>query len=74
MFTVKIPPQAKRKLKQIPAQYKKAVMLALDELKEYPLAGKPLQRELNGSFTYKVNLQNKVVTILTAGHRATIYS
>jgi len=56
--------------------------LALAEIKEEPFLGKPLARELTGKFSfrvgvyriiYKVNKKDKVIDILTAGHRATVY-
>ena len=60
----------------------KAIILALTEIKDDPFLGKPLTRELSGRFSfrvgiyrivYKVNLKDKIIDILTAGHRATVY-
>lgn len=53
------------------------------ELKDDPLVGKPLTRELTGKFSlrvgtyrviYKINRQDKIIYILTAGHRSTVYN
>ncbi|MBU2632509.1 type II toxin-antitoxin system RelE/ParE family toxin, partial [Patescibacteria group bacterium] len=68
--------------KKISRPHQKAIVLTLAEIKEEPFLGKPLTRELTGKFSfrvgvyriiYKVNKKDKVIEILTAGHRATIY-
>jgi mRNA interferase RelE/StbE len=82
MYKVHIFPKARREIKKISENHQKAVILALRELKEDPLAGKPLIEELTGKFSYrigvyriiyKINEKDKIVTILTAGHRSTVY-
>lgn len=82
MYKLHISSKARKEIKKIPHPHQKAIILALAEIKEDPLLGKPLTRELTGRFTFKVgvyriiytiNRKDKIVTILTAGHRATIY-
>lgn len=83
MFRLKITPQAKSQLKQIYKEHQKlAISIAFEEIKDDPYLGKPLSRKLEGKFSYKVgtyriiykiNKKDKIVYILTAGHRSTIY-
>lgn len=82
MFKVKLTAKAKKELKQISRRHQLALGQVFDELKEYPYLGKPLGRGLKGRFSYKisvyrivykVNEKDKIVYILTAGHRATVY-
>lgn len=74
--------RTKRELKEIPKQYKDAILLALEEIKDDPLVGKPLSRELVGRFShrvgvyrivYQVNKQNLTIYVSTAGHRGKVY-
>lgn len=82
MYTVIITPKSKRELKSIKNLYKRAIVLAIDELQQDPLLGKPLKRELNKKYSYRVGLyriiytinkKDRKVFILTAGHRSIIY-
>ncbi len=84
MYKLKITAKAKRKLKQISKIYQQqAVHAALEDIKNDPhLLGKPLTRELTGKFTYKIGVyrviykikeKEKIVFILSVGHRATVY-
>lgn len=82
VYKIKLTARAKKELKEISKLYRDAIDAAFIELSEDPFIGKPLTRELLGKFTYKVSIyrliykvdrQNKIVYILTAGHRATIY-
>lgn len=83
MFEVRISTKAQKQIRQIKKSLQKAVVLALMELKEDPLLGKPLTRNLAGQYAckvggyriiYKVNKIDKIVNILSAGHRARIYN
>lgn len=83
MYKLVISSQARRELRKIKKLYREAIIFSLEEIKEDPLVGKPLTRELTGRFSYKiglfriiykVNTQNKLVQIITAGHRSTIYN
>lgn len=83
MYKLVISSQAGKELKKIKKLYREAIISALEEIREDPLVGKPLTRELTGRFSYriglfrivyKVNTQDKLVQIITAGHRSTIYN
>jgi len=82
MYKIKLTARAKRELKNISKLHQEAISYILEELKDDPLLGKPLTRELTRRFSlkvgvyrviYKINKKDEVVTILTAGHRAHIY-
>lgn len=82
MFRLIIAPQAKNQLKKIPKRYQYPVRILLAEIKDDPSIGKPLGRGLTGKLSvrvgvfriiYKVNKNDKVVNILTAGHRSIVY-
>lgn len=82
MFQLKLTAKAKKELKTIAYHHKNALAVVLEELKDDPDIGKLLTRELTGKKTvkvgvyriiYKVNEKDKIITILTAGHRATVY-
>lgn len=82
MYKLVIAPQAIRELKKIPKRYQVSIRFALRELKEDPLIGKKLGRELTGKFSikigvyriiYKVSEKDKIVYVSTAGHRSTVY-
>ena len=82
MYKLRISSRAENEIKKISHSHQKAIILALTEIKEEPFLGKPLTRELTGKFSfrvgvyriiYKVNKKDKVIDILTAGHRATAY-
>ncbi len=82
MYSLDISPRAKQQLKKFPKRYKAAINEAIKTIQEEPLFGKPLTRELTGRFSYKVgvyriiyiiNEKDKVVQVITAGHRGTIY-
>lgn len=82
MFKLIIAPQAKQQLKKLPRRYKDSIRLLLKEIKEDPLVGKPLGRELIGKFSvkmvvyriiYKINKNDRTVFIISAGHRSTVY-
>jgi mRNA interferase RelE/StbE len=82
MYKVKLTAKAKKELKKISRQHQFALGQIFDELKEYPKLGKPLGRELTGQFSYRISVyrivykiqeKDKIVYILTAGHRAIAY-
>ncbi len=83
MYKIIISPRAKLRIKQAKENYQDILASVIEELKEDPFSGKPLGEKLTGQFSYKigvyriiykVNFQNKTITILTAGHRSTIYN
>ena len=82
MYKVKLTAGAKKELKQISRRHQFALGQIFDELKEYPFLGKPLGRELTGKFSYRISVyrivykvdeKDKIVYIITAGHRSTAY-
>lgn len=82
MFRIKITRKAKKQLKSIKLAYQNQINLAIEDLHEDPYQGKPLTDELTKKYTYRVgvyriiytiNEKDKIVTVLNAGHRATIY-
>lgn len=82
MYKVVISSGAKNELKKISKFHQEAIISALGEIKEDPFSGKPLTRELTGRFSfkvgffriiYKVNKKDKIVQVITAGHRSKIY-
>lgn len=83
MFQLLISPKAERKIKRFKKEYQREVVDILSEIKEDPLLGKPLSRELNRRFVYKfksyriiykMNLKDNIVNILDADHRGRIYN
>lgn len=82
MFEIRISPKAQKQIRQIKKIYQTAILSALEDLEDDPFAGKPLSKDLTGRFSYKidscriiysVNKKDKIVKILTAGHRAAVY-
>ncbi len=83
MYRLKITSKAKRQLKKISQiRYQHALATAFEDIKEDPFLGKSLTRDLTGRFSYKVgvyrviykvNEKDKTVSILSAGHRASVY-
>lgn len=83
MIKLKLTAEAKRLLKVIPEEYKKPLAEVLQEIKDYPLVGKPLTREFTGYFSfrvgvyriiYKVNRHDGYVLIMTVEHRSKVYN
>ena len=82
MYKLRISSLAKKEIKKISKTHQKAVLEALLEIKEKPLAGKALTRELSGRFSfrvgvyriiYKVNKKDRTIDVITDGHRSKIY-
>ncbi len=83
MYRLIISPRAQKHLKDIKKENQEAVKMAIEDIKEDSLIGKPLSRELSGKFSYrvgvyrivyKVNQQDKIVNILSARHRSIAYN
>lgn len=83
MFKIKLTAKAERELKKLSKEDRLSIGEIIEELKEDPLIGKPLDRELIRKFSfrvgvlriiYKVNQQDKVVDILSAAHRGIVYN
>jgi len=82
MYRLRISSKAVHELKKISRPHQAALILALAEIKEDPLLGKPLTRELTGRFSYRVgvyriiytvNKKDNIINIITAGHRGSVY-
>lgn len=82
MYRLEITAQARRELKTIQQLYEEEVSSALREIKEDPLTSKALVDELKGRYSYRIdvyriiytiNRKDKVISVLSAGHRSTIY-
>lgn len=83
MYKLKVTAKAKKQFKEITKAYnQQAISFALQDIKLNPLLGKTLTRELVGRFSYKVgvyriiykiNKKDKIVYILTVGHRPKVY-
>lgn len=83
MFKLFISPKAERQIKQLKEEYRLEIIEVLLEIREDPLLGKPLSRELSRRFVfkfrsyriiYKVNLKDQIIDILDADHRGKIYN
>ena len=75
-------PSAEQALRRLPPQTKRYIRHALDYLQENPLSGKALHDELTGlhSFrakrfriVYRLETQDRQVTVIAVGPRPTIY-
>ena len=82
MYKLRISSRARKEIKKISREHQKAILSALQEIREDPLSGKPLGRNLEGRLTFRVGVyriiyiiraKDKIVEILTAGHRAKVY-
>lgn len=83
MFELRISTSAEKQIKKLKKEYQLEIIDALAEIKEDPLSGKPLDRDLTSRFSYrfgvyriiyKVNQKDNIVEILSAGFRGTIYN
>lgn len=83
MFKIKLTAKAKRELKHLSKMDKLRVGEIIEELKEDPLIGKPLLRELSRRYSYRVGVyrviykikqEDKIVQVISAGHRSIAYN
>ena len=83
MFKVRLTAKARRQLKNLSKQSRLSVGEIIEDIKDDPLIGKSLGRELSRKYSYrvsvyrviyKVNLEDKLVNILEADHRGKIYN
>lgn len=83
MFKIKVTAKAKRELRNLSKLDKLRVGEIIEELKEDPLIGKPLSRELSRRYSYrlgvyrviyKIKQEDKIVEVLSAGHRGVVYN
>ncbi len=82
MYKLKLTARAKKELKNLKKTHQEALATVIEEMKENPLIGKTLRRELTNQYSlrvgvyrliYRINKKDKIITVLTAGHRAAIY-
>lgn len=82
MYELRIYKHARREIKKMPRRYQNALLDGLNEIRENPFSGKPLVRKLVGKYSYrigiyriiyKVNKKDKIISVLTAGHRSGVY-
>ena len=83
MYHVAISPRARKIIKKMSKRQQKVIGEVVRELEENPyLAGKALSRDLVGKFAYRIgvyriiyniNQKDKIINILSAGHRVAVY-
>jgi mRNA interferase RelE/StbE len=83
MYELRIFKKQEREIKKISRERKLHIIQALREIQDDPYAaGKPLDRELAGKFTYKVgpfriiykvNKKDNIIQIIAVGHRSNVY-
>lgn len=78
-----ISPQAQKELSKIKKAHRIAIKLVIEDIREAPEIGKSLSRNLMGRHSYrvgvyriiyKINKKDKIVNIISAGHRGIIYN
>lgn len=83
MYKIQLTARAKKELKLLSKKRKELIANILEEIKENPFLAKPLTRELTGKYSYRIGVyriiykikkREKVVIILTIGHRSTVYN
>lgn len=83
MYKLLISSNARKEIKKLKKIYQESIISALSEIKDDPLSGKPLGRELDRRFSYrigtyriiyKINQKDELIQILSAGHRSNIYN
>ena len=83
MYDVILSNTARGQIKKLPRRYQKSALEALEDLKETPLSGKALARELKSRFSfqfgpyriiYKIKKREKKVEVLVIRHRKYAYS
>jgi mRNA-degrading endonuclease RelE of RelBE toxin-antitoxin system len=83
MYRLVISPRAQKHLKKLKKGDELPVKLAIEEIKEDPMLGKPLSRELNQRYSYrfggyriiyKINEKGKTISVLSAKHRSIVYN
>lgn len=83
MYKIEISPQAKSQFKKLKIKYRLSFSRIIDDSKEDPFIGKPLNRDLLGRYSYRIGVyriiyrikaKENLVEIITAGHRSTIYN
>ncbi len=82
MYRIKLAAQARKEFKVVKILYQEAIAAAFVEMRENPFIGKPLMKELTGKYSYRIgmyriiytiNKKDKIIYILTIGHRGIVY-
>ena len=82
MFSVQLTAKAKKELKELTVSARFSIGEIIEDLKDGPFIGKPLSRKLVKKFSYrvgvyriiyKINKQDKIITVLSVGHRSKVY-
>ena len=83
MYKIRIAPQARSQLKKLKIKYRLSLSLVIEDLKEDPFVGKPLGRGFMGKYSYRIGIyriiyrirvKERVVEIISAGHRSVVYN
>jgi len=78
MYDVILSSSARGQIKKLPLRYRKSAVEVLEELRETPLSGKALARELKSRFSfqfgpyrmiYKIKEKEKKIEVLAVRHR-----
>lgn len=82
MYAVKLTEWVKEICKRLPPEIKREAKTSLKELATDPFVGKPLERELTGSYSfrfmryriiYEINIEKQEISVTGIGHRSSIY-
>lgn len=82
MYKIIIAKNVKKDIFLLKKRYQVVLVNILKELKVDPKLGKPLTRELLGKYSvkigayrliYKLDQKDKIVNVITVGHRSTVY-
>jgi mRNA-degrading endonuclease RelE of RelBE toxin-antitoxin system len=83
MFRVRLSPKAKRQLKNLSKQDKISIGEIIEDIKDNPLVGKALGRELTKKYSYKIgvyrviykiNDKDQIIYVLKAEDRGKVYN
>lgn len=82
-YRIQVTTKARKQLKNLSRRDFLETGRIFEDLKDDPLLGKALKRDLSGQFsyrigvyrvTYKIYKKEKIVKILTVGHRSSVYN
>lgn len=84
MYELRVTSSAEKDLRRVnKLRYRKAISEAFEDIKSDPWIGKPLGRELNKRYAYRIenyrivykfNKKDKVIEILKVRHRSVVYN
>jgi len=82
MFKIIYTPEARRRIRKLDASVKRRLKVGIETIAKSPDIGKKLTHHLRGKYShrvgkyrilYRVNWKERIVLILTLGHRKKIY-